>query len=101
MKNGNCPKGVTAAVGSHATWTRPPKVSTATGFGAFTASRFASPMGGVLRVHQNRRKPASHIAFADRGSKSTAVFRITDPIPLHGMSILVAGDQPYREAVRR
>ena len=40
-QNGNCPKGVTAAAGSHSTWTRPPKVSTATGFWAFRASRFA------------------------------------------------------------
>jgi hypothetical protein len=31
VKNANCPSGVTAAWGSHSTWTQPPKVSAATG----------------------------------------------------------------------
>jgi hypothetical protein len=45
MKNGNCPSGVTAAFGFHWTWIRSPKVSTATGYWAFRAFRFASPVG--------------------------------------------------------
>ena len=76
MKKGNCPSGVTAAFGSHSTWTRPPKVSTATGFWAFKAFRLASPIGGVLRTHKNRRKPASSLALSGWGAKSTAFFRV-------------------------
>src|SRR5262249_25892404 len=85
MKNGNCPSGVTGAVGSHSIWTRPAKVLA---IADHSSTSGCSPTGGA--IHSLRSVPIA-------AQSADSATQCNPQLPDLGLCPL----RPLREAVAR